>query len=52
MNFLRENPQAKWGPHNYSAAMFGLKPSAIEEQFRFYTKGFNMASSAQYIEAV
>jgi hypothetical protein len=39
MNFLRENPQAKWGPHNYSAAMFGLKPSAIEEQFRFIQRG-------------
>jgi hypothetical protein len=46
MNFLRENPQAKWGRHKYSAAMFGLKPSAIEEQFRFYAERFNMASSA------
>ena len=44
-NFLRNNPQAKWGRHVYSAATFGLKPSAIEEQFRFYTERFNMASS-------
>ncbi len=44
VKFLRENPQGKWGRHVYSAATFGLKPAAIEEQFRFYTERFNMAS--------
>jgi hypothetical protein len=44
VKFLSENPQAKWGPHVYTAAAFGLNAPAIEEQFRFYTERFNMAS--------
>lgn len=42
MKFLRENAQGKFGRHVYSAAAFGLKPPAIEEQFRFYIERFNM----------
>ena len=46
VKFLRENPQAKWGRHVYSAATFGLKPAAIEEQFRFYSERFDVASKS------
>jgi hypothetical protein len=46
MKFLGENPKTKWGRrHAYSAAAFGLSPSAIEKEFRFNTERFNMASS-------
>jgi hypothetical protein len=44
MKFLSENPQTKWGLHIYSAATFGLSTAVIEEQFRFYTERFSMAS--------
>jgi Sulfotransferase family len=46
IKFLSENPQTKWGHHVYSAATFGLKRPVIEEQFRFYTERFSMASSS------
>ena len=49
MNFLRENPQAKWGRHVYSAATFGLNAPTIEKQFRFYTERFNMASKSSEV---
>jgi hypothetical protein len=42
--FLAENPQGKWGRHNYSLATFGVPPEAIDEQFRFYTERFDMDS--------
>ncbi len=42
VKFLRENPQAKWGRHLYSAATFGLDARTIEEPFRFYTEQFNL----------
>jgi Sulfotransferase family len=44
IKFMSETPQTKWGRHVYSAATFGLEPSAIAEQFRFYIERFNMAS--------
>jgi Sulfotransferase family len=42
VKFLRENPQAKWGRHLYSAATFGLDAPTIEEPFRFYTEQFSL----------
>ena len=47
VRFLKENPQAKWGRHIYSAATFGLATDAIEDEFRFYTERFDMASRSE-----
>jgi hypothetical protein len=44
VKFLSENPKEKWGRHIYSATTFGLSAPSIEEQFRFYTDRFDMAS--------
>jgi Sulfotransferase family len=49
--FLRENSQGRWGHHVYSAATFGLSPSAIAEQFHFYNEQFSLASPLSEITA-
>ena len=41
-NWLTNNPQHKYGKHEYSAQQFGLEVETIRKKFAFYTNYFNI----------